>query len=506
MPDALTILVRDLWCRYTPFQAWPGDGTSVPWPWQSGRAPLASVGKWVAVSDVGAKFVAVRRSDAADAAVVFVHGFGGGVAGTFGEFPALVTAADGLHGWDVYDLGYTTSLAPDIRGIWAADPGLPVLANYLRTRLGHDPLDSYSSVAVVAHSMGGLVVQRALVDDDDLAHRVGHVFLFGTPSMGLRKAGLFTFYKRTIADMDDDSDFILDLRSRWSERFGGAQVRGFRFWAVAGDRDEFVPASSSLEPFADEDRAVVLGNHVDIVKPTGAQSLSVQVVVRGLRGDAAVAGPWNSARVAVEANEFQRAVDLLSPHAAELDDQHLVQLALALESLGSTDDALAVLRERDDLGLDASGVLAGRLKRRWATEGRRSDGDDALRLYDDAYRQAQADGDHDQALYHGINVAFLQAVHLGGREAAALTAGQVLAHCVEARQDHWCRATVGEANLHLRNPIMALTAYADALERAPSPRQIQSTYTQAAALADRLGLDGVGAELTRLFRGDAHAE
>lgn len=455
------------------------------------------------MDEVAAKLVAVGPPGEADAAVVFVHGFGGGVGGTFGAFPALVAAARGLQGWDVYDLGYSTSLAPDIRGIWAADPGLPVLAEYFRTRMRHGRLAAYSSVAVVAHSMGGLVVQRALVDDAHLAGRVGHVFLFGTPSGGLRKAGLFSFYKRTVADMVADGKFIVDLRSGWSERFGDPRTRGFQLWAVAGDRDEFVPASSSLAPFDDQDRAVVLGNHVEIVKPAGPESLSVQVVAGGLRGDAAVAGPWNSARVAVEANEFQRAADLLAPHADELDDQHLVQLALALESLGSTEDALAVLEGREDLGLDASGVLAGRLKRRWATEGRGADADEALRLYRGAYRRAQAVDDHDQAHYQGINVAFMQAVHLRDREGARRTASQVLAHCQRARQDHWCRASVGEANLHLGNPAMALAAYADALARSPSPRDIQSSYTQAAALADHYGLDDVGIELAMLFRGDA---
>jgi hypothetical protein len=69
---------------------------------------------------------------------------------------------------------------------------------------------------------------------------------------------------------------------------------------VAGDQDEFVPATSSLEPFPPEQRAVVAGNHVSIVKPATASELAVSLVVRGIQGDSAPAGPAKAARVALE--------------------------------------------------------------------------------------------------------------------------------------------------------------------------------------------------------------
>lgn len=453
---------------------------------------------------------AVRQDDL-DAAVVFVHGFGGREGGTFGRFPQLLVEASALTGWDVWDLGYATSLAPDVRGVWAANPDIGKLGTYLRTRLSHGPLAGYASIAIVAHSMGGLVVQRALVDaerdQDELLARIGHVFMFGTPSGGLRKAGPFAFWSRALRDMGRDSNFITDLRVRWSAAFDDARQRPFHLWVVAGDRDEFVPATSSLEPFPEGVQHVVHGDHVEIVKPSAADDLSVQVVVGGLQGDAAPSGRWNAARVAVETRRFQEAIDRLAGHADELDDAHLVQLALALESVGRTDEALGHLEARESLGSDARGVLAGRLKRRWMAEGRASDGEEARDLYAAGHRTAVDREDWDQALYHGINEAFMLATTTRSgtaRSAAADLAREVLTYCEQPAvlDDHWRDATVGEARLHLGEVGDALAAYRRALEKGPSPREISSMYHQARALAEALHGDEVARRLDAVFRGE----
>lgn len=450
------------------------------------------------------------RAAGGDTAVVFIHGFGGREGATFGDFPELLTRERALDGWDVWDLGYATGLAPDLRGVWAGNPGIDTLATYLRTRLTSGELAGYASIALIAHSMGGLVVQKALVDaavdgDLQLLNRVGHVFLFGTPSGGLRKAGPFAFWSRAVGGMARDGEFITGLRRGWSSAFGDVPDR-FRLWVAAGDRDEFVPATSSLEPFDRTVQHVVHGNHVEIVKPGSRDNLSVQLVVRGLQDDAAASGPWNAARVAVETQRFQDAVDRFSGHVDELDDAHLVQLALALESLGRTEEALAHLSDRESLGSDAKGVLAGRLKRRWIAEGRAADRDDARRLYAEAHLAAEEAGRWGQALYHGINEAFMLAVDpsdTGDRPRARQLAEKVLDHCAKVdRRDHWREATIGEAKLHLGEREEALAAYRRAVHETappPGPREIASMYQQALVLVEALGMDLVD-ELEVVFR------
>ena len=128
----------------------------------------------------------IRSQPNCERAVVFLHGFSGNRDDTWDRLPGLLGTV--VADWDIYTLGYATTFRPDILGVWSADPDLPILATMLTTQASIDPLKRYRSLALVAHSMGGLVVQRALVDDPGLADRTEKVVLFGTPSAGLRKA------------------------------------------------------------------------------------------------------------------------------------------------------------------------------------------------------------------------------------------------------------------------------------------------------------------------------
>ena len=434
-----------------------------------------------------------------EAAILFIHGFSGDPRMTWGTFPDFVASDKRIAGWDIFSLGYATSLAPDLVGAWSADAPLISLADLLRTTVALPPLDGHKSLALVAHSMGGLIVQRALLDDRGFTSRVGHVVLFGTPSLGLVKASPLRFWKRQIRDMARGGPFITDLRERWDRRFGN-QLR-FVFWAVAGDRDEFVPRASSIDSFPPEQRAVIPGDHLEIVKPLSAQDLSVQLVLKALVGDAAPAGPWNSARVAVESREFHRAVQLLEPHKAELDDQALVQFALALEGVGRQQDAIRILEEQGRSSTDAMGVLAGRLKRRWLAERRRDDADRTMELYRGAFTLAEKGNDSAQAFYHGINIAFMELAYRGHREGAKRMAKKVLGHCAKAPREKWRLATEGEALLYLGETDTALERYREAVETRPQARELDSMYRQAVWVGHLVEDKSVLARLEAIFRG-----
>src|SRR5215469_1906971 len=220
----------------------------------------------------GPELVSHRISEKNPVAVLFVHGFSGDPTKTWGNFPTLLMGDKRLSGWDVLSLGYHTGLSLDIVGIWRADPGLASLAELLVTRAGLEPLKRYAGLAVIAHSMGGLVVQRAIVDDSALRSRVGYVLLFGTPSAGLKKASFFKFWKPQLKDMADDGDFIKDLRTRWTREIVDRPT--FKLYATAGDEDQFVPPESSVLPFDADQRRVVRGDHLSIVKPVDASDSS----------------------------------------------------------------------------------------------------------------------------------------------------------------------------------------------------------------------------------------
>jgi len=306
--------------------------------------------------------------------------------------------------------------------------------------------------------------------------------------------------------------FIRDLRKRWVQKFGEEVGKSlpFRFWAIAGDRDEFVPADSSLVPFQKDfpeaNIAVVPGNHLEIIKPGSPKHLSAQLLFKGLQGKAGISGPWTGAAVAVESRNFQKAIELLEPHMDELDNDAVVTLALALESVGRSKAAISLLERNKNTGTDPMGVLAGRLKRRWLVERRDSDALRARELYAEGYRIAEWENDHDQAFYHGINIAFMDLAYTSNRTEAKAKAAEmaevVLEHCKQAEPGKWRYATEAEALLMQRDGSAALERYKAYIDESPTPRELESTYMQAKSVADLMGMRKVPGQLDSLFRGD----
>lgn len=444
-----------------------------------------------------------HRNQGADAALVFIHGFGS-AGNPFGMLPALLASEPALAEWDIYELAYNTGLLPDFRGLWAADPDIPLLATYLRSRATLDPIGGYRSLAFVAHSMGGLVVQRGLVDDRDLVGRASHVFMFGTPSGGLKSGRLGRFLKRQVADMAIGGPFITDLRQRWNDQFEAR--RPFDLWVVAGDRDEFVPATSSLGPFPTEVQLVAPGNHTELVNVLAPGTMTQQIVSEGLIGNAAPAGPWNSARVAVERREFEAAIAELMPNAEKLDERHLVELALALDASGRRDEAMALLEKNAGIhGTDVKGTLAGRRKRNWIAEGLRDDGEAALDLYSQSLAEALAAGDHDQAYYHAINIAFLELAYKGDHAGARKAAQQALDEAAQAEAGFWRAASEAEAELYLSATARAVEGYRAAVALRAEPHELESAYAQASRVAAELDDEALQEQLDAVFRPGAAA-
>ena len=339
--------------------------------------------------------------------------------------------------------------------------------------------------------MGGLIAQRALLDDDKIANRVAHLLLLGTPSDGLKKAGIFRHLKRQFRDMASTSLFIKSLRQRWSEKYLSGTP--FTLRVIAGDRDQFVPPSSSLSPFPDKVRAVVPGNHIEIAKPTNAQHQTFLFFIESLSDAYKVRPLVDGARIAVELRNFQSAIQTLLPRASQLDDNALVSLALALEGTGRGIEALQLLEDRYRGGtssIDALGVLAGRLKRRWLVDRILTDFNRSRELYSQGLTLAESVSDHDQAYYHAINIAFLDLMMLPPSSSITpqirLAAERAFSHCQKAAPNNWRFATEGEAQLILGNLDDAMGRYAAAIVATNSPREVESMYAQAVQVAERM--------------------
>ncbi|MEM7351124.1 MAG: tetratricopeptide repeat-containing protein [Acidobacteriota bacterium] len=460
---------------------------------------LGGGGDIEAEADLDKPGVHTFRNEQKDTAIVFIHGFGQNSENTWGKFLYIVSEEARLEDWDIFSVGYTTNMMMDVAGLWSASPPIDRLAQYMMTVLTSPPLARYKSLALVAHSMGGLVTQRTLVDFAEVRDRVGHVICYGTPSGGLKKAALIKSWKRQIRDMSKDSSFIVDLRERWSKTI--TDEPPFTFKVAAGDQDEFVPSWSTLEPFDEKFRFVVPGNHLTIVSPPTNKHLSVELLVKHLAGEQAAGGPWNSARVAIEGRQFQKAIDTLWPHRTELDDGTKVMLSLALDSVGRRQDAIEVLKSSGrESTTDQMGTLGGRLKRRWLLERRKEDADGAKKLYADGLAAAEEAKEPAQVFYLAINVAFMALAVDNDKKTSRKSAQKALDNTAKAEEDVWNFATQGEANLYLGNDDAALEGYRAALEKTPKPWQLTSMFQQAVQVAELLDNEAVADRLRSLFR------
>lgn len=279
-------------------------------------------------------------------AILFIHGFLGSAQTTWSKFPEFLIECQKHKNWDIFSLRYPTSLSFEIKNIWKADPDLPTLANELRTKLTDTFLSKYEIFTLIAHSMGGLIVQRALIDlkktNKAVFNKISHVFLFCTPSNGLYKASIVANIKRQFQNMGQDSDFIKELKKNRDELFTDSLF----FRVIAGDQDEFVPKKSSIYPFPEIYRKVVPGDHLSAIKPESAKSDSVQIVINGL-SNKNYPSFWDSAIVEYEKRKHIKIVEDYLKHADQLDDKALVLLALSLDELSRREDAIKIIEQRN---------------------------------------------------------------------------------------------------------------------------------------------------------------
>jgi hypothetical protein len=138
---------------------------------------------------------------------------------------------------------------------------------------------------------------------------------------------------------------------------------------------------------------------------------------------------------------------------------------------------------------DALGTLGGRVKRRWLAERTETDLLRSRELYFSGLELAEAQGDHEQAYYHAINVAFLDL--MASPPDSTVTsqvremAKRAQAHCVHSPEQSWRMATEAEAELILGDLRRAVELYSSAISLAESPRAIDSMYSQAIRVAAR---------------------
>jgi TIR domain len=178
-----------------------------------------------------------------------------------------------LHGWHFGRFRYSSG---KISG--SLDDAAIELQLFMESQvLGRD------GCALIAHSIGGLVAQQAILNSQILSDRLTLLALLGVPSAGLRVSRLIGFFRRTeLREIDAGGKWIAALRANWAERFG--ERPPFKVAAVAAAMDEIVPAESSLGPFPSSQQFVVPGSHESIIKPKSQDDVIVQLLRHQLTG------------------------------------------------------------------------------------------------------------------------------------------------------------------------------------------------------------------------------
>jgi hypothetical protein len=212
--------------------------------------------------------------------VVFVHGFGGKAVGTWLDFPAIDLGQAENRWWREADLLFV--------GYDSTRDSITAVANRIRTELSHfypkpyqpaldvggEPLrpditTGYRELILVGHSLGGVVLRRALCDAaqtwfDDGCPTEGHILLtaktrlFSPASAGFRAAGWLGFLRATSAwtaieaflrrsstytDLQPGSPVLDELRSQTLQLVtddAGGYMRALRAKIVWANPDDVV--------------------------------------------------------------------------------------------------------------------------------------------------------------------------------------------------------------------------------------------------------------------------
>jgi tetratricopeptide (TPR) repeat protein/predicted trehalose synthase len=188
----------------------------------------------------------------------------------------FLSADESLTSWSLL----TFSLSNGIMGRSPNDVNLADMAIQLKLQLMEPGLPRHDKIAFVAHDIGGLVLQRALLDNPEIVGRTTHLFLFGTPSTGVRRSRPGLLSRASGSWVSADSLFIRTLRENWANKFGATLP--FRLYAITGEMDQVVPPESSFDPFPMAARRVVPGDHTSMVRPKDANDAVVRLLVTAL--------------------------------------------------------------------------------------------------------------------------------------------------------------------------------------------------------------------------------
>ena len=391
-----------------------------------------------------------REQKTANNAVLFVHGFSGIAHKTFDKINQLMLKDTEMEGWNMFPFGYSENIKPTMgNDIWASIEDIERVSDNLLTAIKYK-YDKYNRLAIVAHSLGGLAVQKALLELEkkDL-DRVSHVILFGSPNNGIDNLPHKLKDERWV-DLEKEGFFIKKLRSDWQNKFSDNYP--FKFKVVAGTQDRDVSITSNFDPFNQKYRATVAGHHFSMVTPETSLNDGYQLIIDVLNENEFYNLYTDQEEINNLLGEHEAVVKKLLPTVNDLSLKGLKELLYALEGLDKNDEVIEILNNHklSQENTELLGFLAGRFKRKYLQNFLDEDAVKAVNYYTKALNIAQQKENQEQIYYHAINLAFLNLVYKEDKNSMIDFANQAIAATEKDPFNNlWKNATIAEASIYL---------------------------------------------------------
>lgn len=202
--------------------------------------------------------------------LLFVHGLNGHPYKTWGRFPHLFFDNES---YDVGLYGYASGFQRATKLSATFDKQAEELAHQLRDC-------GYTQIALVGHSMGGLMCMgaiRNLIDarSHQAVRRLSSLLLLGVPQAGSISVPIWaTWFSRDLRLLRAHSKTLADIQRRFIDHVVVSdfeQSYGTRFvlptFAVVGTKDRWVTDLSATLRIPSDQVRRISGTHTDIAKP-----------------------------------------------------------------------------------------------------------------------------------------------------------------------------------------------------------------------------------------------
>lgn len=207
--------------------------------------------------------------------IVFVHGLGGKIDSTWGNFPQYIIEDPDIE-HEVIEYGYTSPHI--IKQFYKPAPTILNIANGLLTDIKTRCDLENDEIILVGHSMGGLVIKRLLVRLSKLGtkHKIKKVCFFDVPhsGSGLAKIGKFiAFNNRHLKSLVNNSSDLDALDEDWVDKKLSDQLS---ILSIIDANETVVSSVSSKSLFRYHPIETINGvDHSSIVKPKSKDDTQV---------------------------------------------------------------------------------------------------------------------------------------------------------------------------------------------------------------------------------------